>query len=1309
MNTSNTKTKIQEFNSRNSLYQILYNYIKKNLKEFQSQKTSDLTKGNVKRYIEVYGILLNKNCKIRKPNAKIADGDFIEIPELDIQFGCIKNSKYSDIDEEDIVNNQSDIKTSNPSEYEEKSEYNNQISKDIDDFIIKYLQVNLDVSAIDEIAHTDIKKTFCVITSLFQEKGFDKIKKSNYSYLLTSYIKDKIESSNLIKEIGFTKSHLSFAGKTIEILITTKINKEKEFEQIIEHLKNGYFPNPFRFLQEYNKLFSTSSFQYLIAPLLETKLSDKIIIESLLKPIIEALKLTEIEDKFLHYEKNISIYNNYIGLIKEYNTYNKDFFEPIANYLFNQFKRYCETDVEKSANIEVLGSKRKYNFTNKERTDQFIILNISNDGEGLARSISINSESEYFNFNLYNVGILKPEENRELRIPVNVVYTAAFKPSIEIRVSWEEISGKIFGKRFIVDLLLQEGDVPWEDLRKQNPYSNKIIDKEKNLYGRDDIIEELTTNLLSENIESYKIWGQKRVGKSSIVKTLQSKFIIYEKTIVAFRSIGGIRSTEPINTLNDLGESLCSEIFVEINKKIIDLSLKERLLSIPVPEFNGSLNPLEKYIRKLKQVDNSLKFVLILDEFDRINEEFFLPGNLGETLSLSIGKGLNEYDYIAFILVGSENMHLLDRQGINYNSYHEKEVSTFDKKSEYSFFQKIITAPVENYIQYTDRAIERIYEITNGNPYFAKLICTNIFKQAFKNRDTEIDYHSVNNSIKLIVNSFQKSHFEHFWSDGITEETNVRKEKKSDIRRRVLVSFSMSSINDNFPQKNDILKSFKYPDEYKIEKFEVENAITEFFNRRIFVEDKGKQIRIIPNLFEQWLIGPGKSLMIEGVSDLEALHREKELDYKLSVKDEELKRLRENYKFKNKIIPIEQFRNYLAQFGIHSEQRKIFKLLDQIYYISQEEINDFFRTAQNQIFISKELNIKSNVKTLKREGIELYCFSETLSENEELARSFKIISRIKTTKKTKDLKTDKNAWEKSKSDQIIIIESIIDDAFDIAVELKEFLEYIEETEEKVSVKIVTLIITTKAKASIIKILSQFDNIQIVSFHEVDDELLKPFQEGSVLFENNDEANKSFAVVRKIFPLTGRKSLLVLFENLCPSRSCDILWRKTKQFDPIFPNDEASELIVKNLEPQETSEQEKESLRTRLYHANRELSQKLNKYICNYLKANAGERDWFTVEYIPKKVVENIHTRWIQEDQKLPKESYFDFLDYKKIIEKHESLRNIFNIPGEGFSWLDKLNELRRDPAHPEKPAPALKDVEFYEKIKGKVILIIDQN
>ncbi|MFZ2285464.1 MAG: hypothetical protein WAV93_00610, partial [Bacteroidales bacterium] len=817
--------------------------------------------------------------------------------------------------------------------------------------------------------------------------------------------------------------------------------------------------------------------------------------------------------------------------------------------------------------------------------------------------------------------------------------------------------------------------------------------------------EELKINILSDNIISYKIWGQKRVGKSSIVKTLKTVLQDYENIIVVYRRIGGIRNSDPIITLNELGESLCSEVLNEIDNKVKLPQIREQLKNITIPTFNGSLYPLESFLNKLHRIERSLKFIFILDEFDRINEEFFLPGNIGEVLSQGIGKGLNEEKYIGFFLVGSENMQILDRQGMNYNSYREREVDTFSKITQYQSYKNIVIGPGVPYLIFAEDAIDKIFDITNGNPYFTNLICHNAFSNAYKNRDAFIDIHNADFAIDLIVKSSQKGHFEHFWGDGLTEESDSKKERKTDIRRRILVSYSIScrQEKDHFPSKSEILRNFKYPSEYKIEVYEVENTITEFFNRKIFYETNNS-IRIKPQIFERWLVSTGKTLMIEGVSDLEAQHREKELELEFALKDEEIKRLSDALVFNGRKVTTEEYKRYFKQFGTSIEQRRIFNLVDSIYYISQEEINEFFKKEQRNIFFKQVFEVKEGVRTVFREGIEIFSFSKEFEENLPVVDTFKLMSRIRTKKTVKNIVDDKEILKRNTPTEIIICEPIIDDITEFQPQLIEFLQN-DLIKDKIQVRLVNLIITTKAKTAIIKSTAPFNNFKLIFLREIEETKVKPFIEGTELFEKAEEANHAYAEVRKFFPNLNKNTLLILFEPYCSSKSCPILWCKTPQFIPLFLNPLGNCMSSENISDQE-------QLRLRLYKANTELSQKLNRYIIERLRKRGqtdGGKDWFSVDYIPKGVMEAISSKWIQEGQTSPKESYFDFLDYKKIISNDTFLGQVLKLPGVDLSWCDRLNVLRRDPAHPEKPAPSLDDVEYFEKVTSQVLSRISQN
>jgi len=1171
----------------------------------------------------------------------------------------------------------------------------NQFSR-LDKFIKKVLNA-LNVTDSSNIPAESKLPFCCYLMEYFSHHSYDQsnIQESTFTDLifheLEALYKDHFKETE--------KSKIPRRKEITDFFIKCRTDKLRELMGLVESLTNGvYNTYLYKFLQDYNRIIINSSFTFCIAPLISNSILSRSSIESLIKPIQDAPSKEEVEDKFNHWEKYKEIYSNYIALIDDSNSIQQKVFQPLVSHLFSLFKKECETIDIKYASIDVQPSPRRYNFDSSIRSNFDLLFTIKNIGEGLAREVHICPINDSFIFDKFPVGILKPDETRNVTIASQISATN-FEPTIKLKVTWLNTSNQFEESFKEIRFQLQSTNVPWDELEKNKPYTIQEIEEKEKLYGRDEILNELKTNIYSNKIESFKIWGQKRVGKSSIVKTLKTMLDDDEKIIVVWRRISGLKNIDPEKTLNSLGTSLCSEIFEEIDKKIKNVNDRERLRSVEVPEFDGSLYPLEGYIKRLRKIDATLKFIFILDEFDGINEEFFLPGKLGDTLSQNMGKGLNESNYVGFLLVGSENMHLLDRQSMNYNNFKEIEVDTFDKETQFNSFKNIIIGPVNPFINYSNEAIELIFSVTSGNPYFANLICSHIFKICSRNKDSEVDFQIASKAISTIVNSSQKSHFDHFWSDGISEESNIKKERKTDIRRRILVGYSFAFYQNNqFPDRSEIIKNFRKPLEYNVENYEIENTINEFYNRKIFYDEGKSTVRIKPSLLESWLCGPGRTLMIEGISDLEALQREKQLEQEYTLKPEEIKRISESYRYRGHKIGIPIIEKYFNQFGSPIEQRRIFKIIDSIYYLSKEEVINFFKREQRNFFIRSEFKLKMGAKTLVREGIELYSFPETMEENIAIIESFKIISHIRSTKTLKDIRNNKDAWRQSESEDIIIFDSVIDDFSKVSNDLQVFLDD-KSIRLKVPVKLVTLIITANAKADLIKATSMFPNFKLIHFKEIEENKIKPFIETTKMFETEEEAGYAYSEIRKHFQYFDRNSTNILLEEICPGKSLPILWCNFNNFFPLFPNEYARYQTL-----DETKY--KEDLRTRLFHANTELSQALNAFIVNFLKESAlrdGKQDWFHVDYIPPKVLTEVSNKWIEESQQAPKESYFSFIHYKEIIKKNKDIASVFQIGHDGLSWCDKLNILRRDPAHPEKPPPPLEDVEYFEKIKGDLL------
>jgi hypothetical protein len=1171
----------------------------------------------------------------------------------------------------------------------------NSIQHSIDNFYEFLTDGLFSVSDLDSIESSQSKVVFCHLVHFLSEISYDDVIQSTNGRKIDEYLRKTASKNGLIDDIYITKQEAKGRLLAEKLIEAFKVS-ENDLYRLLNNLENGQYDNQLdSFLRDYGSIIHNRKFKLLIEPMIDSLLSSRIAVENLLKPLFALEKITNESLKYQHYTINKDLFGEYLEKANNSKSiYHKTFFISICTYILNLFKAKSKIKEEQFGELEVSLLDRKYNINREELT---ILFEVKNNGNGIAAECNVAvNENKFFNgHDFKDLGIIQPLEIRKSDVKVLKRISENFQPILELRVTWENANGEKQVKQMSLSLQTQDKQIPWAELKRRKPYSITKIDNEENLFGRGLILGELKENILSKKIESYKIWGQKRVGKSSIVLTLKSILNKEENIIIIYKEVS--RNINPIESLNELGKEISIELLDEILGKVQNIYIADRIREIELPQFNGSLQPLDRYIKNIQKVDRKLKFVFILDEFDRLNEEFFLPGNIGESFSLSIGKQISGNDHVGFILVGAENMSLLDYQEINYNSFEDLRVDTFDQNQDFDAYSKIIKKPIEPFIKYSDEAVNEIFSITNGNPYFTNFICDKLFKSCYERQDSEVDIVEVRKAILLIVDSEQKSHFAHFWGDGLNQDSDAKREKTTDIRRRILVSYSNHYHNKKeFPTKSDIIKSFNFPESYSISKDEIESIISSFFTRSIFFNEKNsKIIRIKPALFEMWLCGKGRTLIIEGITDLEAQERENEKEEIAKLKDNEITRLAEKLKFQSASLSREKFINFFKQFGSNVEQRKIFKLIDNLFFVSHDDITDYIKKEKKNIFGLEPIIVKDSSSILVREGVEIYSSSKNKDENEVLFDTFKILTNIRKTRTLKSLK-DKRLWYTNENTKtIIIFEPYISEISNLEIELKEFLDINRDDliEKKTIIIVFSIVSTKKAKTKLVQLLKQYSNSKFISLHEVEEILIKPFIESNVILENLSESQQVLSACRNIYQNITKDESLVVFENMCPAESLKILWKKSDRFNPIFFNP-----FGDDLEDYFESNKGRETI----FKLNTELSQKLNGYIISFLKANSVDGDWATIKLVPRSILEKLNGRYLDENEKEPKETFLDFIDYAEIINKHEHLKKVLTIKGD-LGWIKKINNLRRIPAHPEKPDPTIEDVEYFEKIHKTIL------
>jgi hypothetical protein len=187
-----------------------------------------------------------------------------------------------------------------------------------------------------------------------------------------------------------------------------------------------------------------------------------------------------------------------------------------------------------------------------------------------------------------SIGALQ-ESVREIVVPCKVTAPTSLA-SMKGFVHWRNLDQSEDRKDFEVLLEGQSSDVDWEHLAREDPYSLEPVSTEERLAGRREILGELIARSTYSSVGSSVIYGQKRVGKTSLAKALAAHVAKTqgEDYKVLYLETGAFRNPDPLVTVENLGRRLCQEL----------RNSDRRLAGLEMPDFRGALAPLDEVLQE---------------------------------------------------------------------------------------------------------------------------------------------------------------------------------------------------------------------------------------------------------------------------------------------------------------------------------------------------------------------------------------------------------------------------------------------------------------------------------------------------------------------------------------------------------------------------------------------------------------------------------------------------------------------------------------------------------------------------------------
>ena len=820
---------------------------------------------------------------------------------------------------------------------------------------------------------------------------------------------------------------------------------------------------------------------------------------------------------------------------------------PIANTLRRILRdlraHFKNSPYSSPAQLEIQEAPRRYPL-HVPNLELSIPVQILNKGEGVAIHVEVSIRE--------SIGLARVEDPRRLSslypgASVVIDLHARTNPDddleglCEIQLSWVNADGT--DATIVADVALnpQDPKLDWEEARHTNPYSLEAVTDEHQLMGRRQTLDRIVRTLGTKTAGSLYIHGEKRVGKTSLAYVAVH---LMENRGVAcvFQDVGGINHHIPENAINNLTESLVSKI-AGMFPMVSDLAGNMRL--------DGSLTFLNQLLERVSVLGERL--VIVIDEFDRLPARLFRRTDVQDAFFTGL-RAISAIRGIGLVLVAGERMNLIiSGPGVELNRFAGFPVDYLDRSTQWSDFEDLVRKPTEKLLEFSNEACERVYEYTDGNPYFTKLLCAEILENAMQRTDAFVGTREVDAAVNFLMTRIDPTSFSHYWEDFLLDD-DARRDEVTLNRRRCLLAFGLACrLGGSAPIESVIDAGAKVGMDATTTRREIDSLVR---RRLVILEDGILQPRI--RLFGLWIAGNGQTQMVLTSVELESARSAIDQREKLRVSLDEARKLIQGWgSFRGTTISAERLLCYLEQFGDVRSQRLIFQILVKLDFIGDAQEAELMREA----FLHLQNNMRVRHGNWTRDQITISYTGSIGGSGLAMARSFAIVNGFLRTKQIHKPELLRSECGNGVTD-VVLVDDFVGSGTTLQSDLQDMAKSVADDQAVHIFLLAGMTAGVDRVADTAREVFGDSRVTIRCLHEIKS-APNPFDLEAGVFESADDAADARRIVedfgRRLEPKIplgyGGCCALVTFSRTIPNNAPPILWSgvsgKVFSFEPLF--------------------------------------------------------------------------------------------------------------------------------------------------------------